>query len=338
MRLDVSSISTGSPTLGFKAGDAVPLTIVFDDTNVARPGSFGATLLLENAERATRFVQISGTDNNQMEFTYTVVAGDNGAFGLRLTGIDGIADANGNKGLATGWETTVATRLATLSGPSRRIDTRGPRVTGIRITAPSDGTVHRGDGTTNVAANNGACGADSINCITFELTFDESVPVATATVGPVDVQLRVKIGNANTAASCEDATARDAASEKLTCRLAVAEGWSGAISTPANPLNYDFIRDGLSNDASPTFAAQQFPGVTVDAVRPTITSATIRVPRAEIGSNVVVQVTFSEDINVTGTPSATISFTDNTVAARPLLAGPLNTPSCRAGSSNFELR
>ncbi|MYE24711.1 MAG: autotransporter outer membrane beta-barrel domain-containing protein [Gammaproteobacteria bacterium] len=285
-------------SVGFNAGSTIGLTLTFGDgtnaeTALSNSGTMGATLVLENAERIARYIS---TTNGVVTFSYGVVAGDNGSFGLKLTGVDALADLNGNPGLATGWESTVAEKLAGRPASERRVDTRGPQVTKIRITNPESGSTVNGVST----------GSPRTDQITFVVTFDESLPVSSETVGARGVSLRVNIGSTPTSASCPNPTS---AGETLTCMITVAEGWLGALSTPANPLNYAFIRDDLGNDATPAFAAQRFPDVNVDAVRPTITSATIRIPKVEEGSNIVVQVTFSEDVEVTGAPTATISIT-----------------------------
>ena len=298
IRLKLNSIAvsggvqSGGASIGFNAGSTIGLTLQFGDgttgeAGIANSGTLAATLVLQNAERATRYVSTGATPGN-VEFEYRVVAGDNGAFGLKLTGVEALTDMNGNVGLATGWESALAENVAGLDSEERRVDTRGPRVSKIRITDPVEGTVS---------------GVRGSNAITFDVTFDEAVVAGGAS-------LRVNIGNDNTSANCTNA----AASDKLTCAVTVTEGASGAISTPANPLNFDFLRDDLGNDATPTFPAQRLSDVDVDAVRPTLTSATIRVPRAEINGNVIVRVTFSEDVNVTTdttAPTAVISFTDN---------------------------
>ena len=290
LRLAPTSIAvtkSGNPVgAGFSVGSTVELALTFaslsgtPEQDVSNTGAMGATLVLENAERVARYV--TTTASGVVSFSYPVVAGDNGAFGLKLTGVNALEDTNGNKGLATAWERTLANLVAAL-GPERRVDTRGPRVSKIRVTN-EEGTVKASD------------------TITFEVAFDESLPAS----GANGVSLRVKIGTADTSASCPHTEA----SEKLICTtLPVAEGWSGAISTPANPLNFDFIRDDLGNDATPTFPAQRFSGVNVDAVPPTVTSATISVPKVEQNSNIIVKVTFSENVQIgTTPPTATISF------------------------------
>ena len=299
VRLAVTDISTGGNANGFKANDAISLTLTFGDTDevVSNAGTFGATLVLENAERAARFVRI--TNNRELNFTYTVVAGDNArAFGLKLTGGDALKDENGNIGLAQ--ETGVKAQLAELVAGHRRVDTRGPQVTQILLRGIGSAVVAR-DGTvtapTSTPVNSGV--------VVFDVFFDEPV---TAT----GMTLRVTVGGDTVpTGTCEGGTPN---SEWVRCNLAISTGWldKDGLSTPANPLNFATIRDVLGNDAAPSFPAQRFPELKVDSESPTVTSARITVPRVEIGSNVVVSVTFSEDIKVTGTSAqAQITIDEN---------------------------
>ena len=286
-RLAVTDVSTGGNANGFKAGDSIALVLTFGDTDevVSNAGTFGATLVLDNAERAARFVRI--TNSRELNFTYTVVDGDNArAFGLKLTGGDALKDENGNVGLAE--ETGVEAQLAELVAGHRRVDTRGPQVTQILL---------RGVGTAAVARDGAVAAPTSTpvkdGVVVFDVFFDEPV---TAT----GMTLRVTVGDITVpTGTCEGGTN----SEWVRCNLTVSTGWldTDGLSTPANPLNFATIRDALDNDAAPAFAAQQFPELKVDSESPTVTSARITVPRVEIGSNVVVSVTFSEDIKVAGT-------------------------------------
>ena len=315
VRLKLNSIaSTGMGTdPGFKAGRMIELMLTFGDgattptteSEMSNTGAMGATLVLENAERSARYVNTNG---GIVTFNYTVVAGDNGAFGLKLTGIDALSDKNGNKGLATGWESTVAQKLAAMPAAQRRVDTRGPRVTQIKQGYVKDDTPARDTelDTTSGPVMDGT--------VVFDVFFDEPV------VETTDATLRVTVGRSTTATSKCIALAK---SEWMRCNLEVDDGWldTDGLSTPANPLNYTSLEDELGNPATPAFAAQQFPKVKVDTVAPTVSSATISVPKAEIGGNVIVKVTFSEDVKASLNPtaSATIgiegSTTGGTVAA-----------------------
>ena len=300
----------GAGAVGFNAGSTVTLVLTFGDGSttaqtIANSGTLGATLVLENAERVARYAGTS-TTTGQVTFRYTVVAGDNGAFGLKLAGVGALADVNGNSGLATGWELTLAEQLAELTASHRRVDTRGPRVTQIKQGYVEAGTTPDRDTPLSTPP-----GPVKDGTVVFDVFFDEPVE-------PVGATLRVTVGRATTSTvPCM----ADANSEWLRCNLQVIDGWldTDGLSTPANPLNYTSLEDRLDNPATPAFAAQQFPEVKVDAVAPTVSSATISVPKAEIGSNVVVRVTFSEDVEVSrsGTgasvlPSAAISITGGT--------------------------
>ena len=289
VRLTIESIDTGVGTaLGFKANDDIDLALTFAGgarEEVATTGGFGATLVFDNAERATRFVRKASS--TVLEFTYKVVDGDNArALGLKLSGADALKDKNGNIGLAK--ESGLDAALAALPragseaqqtvGAARRVDTRGPRVTQILFdTAPAE-DVREG-------------------AIVFEVFFDEPIQSIS------DVSLRITVGRDEVAASCDPPTDGD---EKLSCTWTVAAD-SGlldtdGLSTPANPLIYDYIRDDLGNDAAPAFASQRFPKVKVDTVRPSVTSATISSITPQINSPVVVRLNFSEDVKIGDTP------------------------------------
>ena len=299
---------------GFNAGSTITLMLQFGDGTALEPdmsntGAMGATLVLENAERSARYVDTNG---GTVRFNYAVVAGDNGAFGLKLTGVDALADKNGNQGLATGWESTVARELAGMDVTQRRVDTRGPRLTQILFRGVGGALVGRDDPTPDVPSKPVSDGS-----VVFDVFFDEPIEAVNAT-------LRVTVGQTTfSTAACTGTDTFD--SEWMRCNLQVgaASGWldTDGLSTPSNPLNYTTLRDALGNPATPAFAPQRFPDIKVDSVPPTVTSATIRVPRAEINSNVIVRVTFSEDVDVTGTPEAAISFTNNLGGSQDDVAG-----------------
>ena len=307
-RLKLNDITASGvvKSYGFNAGSTITLMLQFGDGTALEPdmsntGAMGATLVLENAERSARYVDTNG---GTVRFNYAVVAGDNGAFGLKLTGVDALTDKNGNRGLATGWESTVARELAGMAVAQRRVDTRGPKVTQILFRGASVGPATR-ETTANVppAPVKG-------DFVFFDVFFDEPVLPA-----PSTTTLRVLVGQ--TTASTDTCIAA-AGSEWMRCNLQVASGWldTDGLSTPANPLNYSTLEDTLGNPATPAFPLQRFPDIKIDAVQPTITSATIRVPKAEFNSNVIVRVTFSENVEVaSGTnPNATISI-DELVAS-----------------------
>ena len=226
-----------------------------------------------------RYVNLSGAN---LTFEYTVVAGDNArAFGLTLPDAEVLKDTNGNAGL--GKDTGIAAALsAEEQQDRRRVDTTGPRVTQILASAS-------------------AASADTefvkSGTITFEVFFDEKVTTRGAT-------LRVAVGASNVVnATCDPDLAT--AAEKMTCTWNLDEDSgryldSDGIATLANPLVYDSITDELDNKANPAFPATSFKDIKVDTEPPTVAGATISVPRVEINSDVVVKVTFTENVKVSG--------------------------------------
>ena len=286
VRLKVMDIATSgrrNPP-GYTTGDAMTLTVRFegDDEAVTNSGTFAATLVLENAERAARYQRTTG---RTVEFSYSIVAGDNArAFGLKFAGGEALKDRNGNIGLAR--EPGIGAALVAMEDEDRRIDTRGPGVTQILASPPADAEFVRS------------------GQITFDVFFDEKVTTREAT-------LRVAVGASDVVnAPCDpDLTT---AAEKLTCTWTVDpnSGYldSDGISTLANPLVFASIIDELGNKAAPAFAAKRFEDIKVDSEQPTIASATIDVPRVEISSNVVIKVRFSETMKRTGTGSPTAAF------------------------------
>ena len=310
VRLALNSIGVTGLTggVGFNAGSTIALALTFGDgttvpeTDMSNSGTLAATLVLANGERPARY---TSTSQGVVTFNYVVVAGDNGAFGLKLTGVDALSDRNGNRGLGTGWATIVAEKLASLPTASRRVDTRGPRVTQILFRGASANAADRGTPANVLTA------PVKDGYVFFDVFFDEPVlPVPSTTT------LRVVVGQATE--STETCIAA-AGSEWMRCNLPIGTRWldTDGLSTPANPLNYGTLEDDLKNAAVPAFAGQRFSDVKVDAVPPTVSGASIRVAKPEVNSNVVVKVTFSEDISVSGSgaPSATISIDGNSGTA-----------------------
>ena len=296
-------LESGGTPVGFNAGRTIALMLTFGDGGsvaeeaMSNSGAMAATLVLENAERPARYVR---TNAGIVTFHYTVVAGDNGAFGLKLSGVDALVDTNGNRGLATGWEKTIPREVADMESNQRRVDTRGPRVTQILFR----GTTAEGTTPDRTTASSVPTAPVRDGWVFFDVFFDE--PVVTG-----DTTLRVTVGQSTVSTATCLAVSAAPYSEWLRCNLEVDAGWldTDGLSTPANPLNYTTLVDDLNNPATPAFASQRFPEIEVDAVPPTVSSATISVAKAEVASNVVVKVTFSEDVKAADrTSTATITI------------------------------
>ena len=281
--LQVSTGATTDVRAGFKAKDEINLILTFIDTgpggvNVRNAGGFGVAIVLENAERSTK---VGAATTTTRAFSYTVVAGDNAkALSLKLSNPDALRDVNGNRGLAA----SVRVNESFAPNATRRVDTVGPTVTQIRV---------ENDPNTFRATVGGESEGSSRRAVGFVVEFNERVTAS-------NVSLVVLIGSETRPANCDPLTDLAFAME---CTLSIEPGWldTDGLATPTNPLRFGegAIADDLGNTASPTFRAQRFPEHKVDAVNPTITSATLTVPAARRGNNVVVKLGFSEPIKVT---------------------------------------
>ncbi|MYE24383.1 MAG: hypothetical protein F4Y01_10645, partial [Gammaproteobacteria bacterium] len=286
----VTDTNNDSQTNGARAGDEIDVTLTFEgDDQPSYPTGVDLQLVLDGGERTMTHVQ--DADATTMKFTYKVVDGDNAeAFRLRMSGADRLRDANGNAGFRSGED--INEKFA--DGQVRRVDTQGPRITGIGIQGvPRNGRWTEGD----------------TGGIKFVVDFDEDL------AGPEGVTLGVLVGGATNpvAASTGPCTLSPDRLTRLECLLVVQDGWedTDGVSTPANPLA--FVGDGLTdvpgNVALNVVAAKQFADHKIDAVDPVVTQVRVTVPAARAGENVVATVTFSEPVEVTGSPELTLTLT-----------------------------
>ena len=305
IKLGIGSIAvSGTSANGFKAGDAIDVTINFvkagtTEIETVERGTFAASLDFSAAldgtdPKATTLVLGSGQPH-QLRFRYTVLAGENSrAFGLIL-GDDAnrnqLQDTNGNAGLAA--DTNANTKF--VAGAVRRVDTQGPSIKQIRIVNKAN--------TFRASKSNGQ-GAEAP--IRFEVEYDERL--ATVTLASLDVT----VGTVTRSAPCT----HERNAFKLVCTLQVQSGWvdTDGLATIANPLRYTAVQDDLGNDADvdPAFAAQDFDSHFVDAIAPVINTVAITIDEAKQGDNVVVTVTLSESAEVEGTPSAQVRIEGGT--------------------------
>ncbi len=159
------------------------------------------------------------------------------------------------------------------------------------------------------------------NEIDFEVEFSGvvgSLAVAALDGGLAPVagaSLAVDVGGRERLAPCRadadrDGTADPAPDDELICTLRVVDGMldTDGVATAANPLRFDIIEDEFGNDLALSFPSQSFPHHRIDAVAPTITGASIRVPRARAGASIVVELRFSENVRVTGMPEVTLTI------------------------------
>ncbi len=299
------NIAGVTPAAGFVEEDIIEVTLDFThprttntpldadapswrhrDSPLWRP-VVGVTLLLDNDEREMQHHE--DNNNETMKFRYEAVAGDSAKkLRLRFTDAHRLRDNNGNEGLRL--DKNVNELIA--DAATRRVDTQGPRIGDIHILNNAN---------TFRATDTAQCSSSPRECeIEFRVDFDEKVLVT-------DANLLVDVGGDRRSAPCGDvATAMD----MMTCTLTIAADWfdSDGLSTPADPLVFGSIEDDLGNDFVWRHTSHQFSDHRVDAVAPKIRSISITVPEARVGNSIVVRLTFSENVSVTGTPSVTLAL------------------------------
>ncbi len=288
----VNTVTSTTPDAAYTVGQVIPITIEFSEiVNVT--GTPQLTLDIGGTPRVLDYTSGSGT--NTLTFNYTVAAGDTSAdldylstTALALNG-GTIKDSASNDA-----DLTLATPGAASSLGANKdlvIDAVTPTVTSVTSTI-SDGAYTIGE------------------VIPITVTFSEVVNV---TGTP---QLTLATGGAGTVLNY----AGGSGTNTLTFNYTVAAGDTSAdldyLSTAALSLNGGTIADGANNDADLTLPS---PGtanslgankaLVIDAIVPTVTSVTSTTPDGSytIGQAIPITVTFSEVVNVTGTPQLTLA-------------------------------
>ena len=279
--LETLAITSSAGSDGtYVAGDNIVITATFSE-DVERQGTADPSvpiLVGDSTKTATLQSPSSTAGGDTWVFRYTVVAGDSDADGVSIAAnaLDGdLEDAAGN-------EATI-THDAVAASTSHRVDTQGPRVTGVAVT---------GAGTDNLFVEG--------DTITATVTFDEAVDVVTT--GSNAVRVRFNIGTSSrtaTYAGGDDTTT-------LTFTYEVVAGDSGVISLPANALEGE-AEDAAGNAAGSTPAVPLTPYM-VDASAPmlvgapSITSSPASGDTYVAGEMITIEVGFDEPVVVTGTP------------------------------------
>ena len=280
----VSSSSTGA----FKAGSTIPITVTFSEA-VDVTGT--PQLALNNGATAT---YASGSGTTTLTFDYVVVAGQENTTDLdyasttALTTPSGssIADAEGNAAALT-----LPTPAGSSDGlASQKIVVRATAPTVRGVSSSSTGTVEAGStipitvtfsevvdvtGTPQLALSNGATATYASGSGTTTLTFDYVV-----------------------VAGQEDTTDLDYAS---TTALTTPSG-SSIADAAGNAATLTLPTPAGSSDG---LASQK---IIVDTAAPTVTSVSSSSTGSfKAGSTIAITVTFSEAVDVTGTPQLALN-------------------------------
>ena len=290
----ILSVSSTLADGSYKVGQVVPITITFSE-NVNITGT--PRLALNNGAQAN---YISGTGTNTLTFNYTIAAGQNIAdldyantLALSLNG-GTIKDGSNNNAV-----TTLPAPGATNSlGANKNIaiDTTSPVIAGV---------------TSSLA--NGSYTVGQVIPIT--VNFNESVNV---TGTPT-----LSLNNGGTATYTAGS-----GTNSLTFNYTVAAGQNIAdldyANTTALALNGGTIQDLATNNASTTLATPAAlnslganKNITIDTIVPTITAITSSLANSSyaIGQVVPITITFSENVNVTGTPILALNSGGNATYA-----------------------
>ncbi len=289
--LEITSSAGADGT--YVAGDNIEITAEFSE-DVERQGTADPSLPIlvgDSTKTATLQSPSSTAGGDTWVFRYTVVAGDSDDDGVSIAAnaLEGeLEDAAGNE--------ASITHAAVAASTAHRVDTQGPRVTGVAVSGAGDDNLFvEGD------------------TITATVTFDEEVDVATS--GSNAVRVRFNIGTTPrtaTYAGGDDTTT-------LTFTYEVVAGDSGMISIPANALEGE-AEDDAGNPAGGTPAVPVTPYI-VDASAPmlvgapSITSSPASGDTYVAGEMITVEVGFDEPVVVTGTPRVYLTVGPNRRAA-----------------------
>ncbi|WP_141400505.1 DUF4347 domain-containing protein [Magnetospirillum sp. 15-1] len=296
----VSGVTSSTADGSYKVGDTISVQVDFSE-NVTVTGTPQLTLETGTTDRTVNYASGSGTSS--LTFTYTVQAGDTTADldyistgALALNG-GTIKDAAGNDATLTLASPGVANSLG--NAKAIVVDGVAPTVSGV-TSSTANGSYKVGD------------------TISVQVNFSESV---TVTGTP---QLTLETGTTDRTVNY----ASGSGTSSLTFTYTVQAGDTTAdldyISTGALALNGGTIKDAVGNDATLTLAS---PGaanslgnakaIVVDGVVPTVSAVTSSTANGsyKVGDTISVQVNFSENVTVTGTPQLTLETgtTDRTI-------------------------
>lgn len=294
----VSSVTSATADGSYGTGATVSIQVVFNEAVTVNTtgGTPQLTLGLSPAAKAVNYV--SGSGSTTLNFTYTVASGESSS-DLEYNNTAALSANGGTLKDAAGNDATLtlpATGGGTSLGGSKAIviDAVAPTVTNVTAST-ADGTYKAGQ------------------TVTVQITFSEAV-ILTGTP-----QITLETGTTDAVVDCPAA----AAATTHTCTYTIAAGHTTSdldyTSTSALALNGGTIRDNVTtnpNNATLTLAAPAAAGslgankaIVIDTTAPTVTNVTSSTADATYGTGAVIsiQVTFSENVTVVGSPTLTLN-------------------------------
>ena len=284
----VKITSTAGVDDAYKTGDTIKATLTFSET-VNVTGTPQLTLKIGAVNKVASYTT-TGSTTTKLVFAYTVAAGD--------TDTDGISIEANQLALNSGTIKDPAGNAATLTHDALDADSNHQ----VDTTAPTVAT--NGISITSTATNNYYSVNDTIQ---VTMTFSEKVEV---TGTP---QLTLKIGTEDRAADYESGTGTKKLVFEYTVGGSDTDTDGISIETNKLALNGGTITDIPGNTATLTHSALATQSShKVDGVAPVIVTDGIGITSTgapyTAGETIQATVTFSENVNVTGTPQLTLTI------------------------------
>jgi len=297
----VSSVTSSTSNGSYKAGDIIAVQVNFS-ASVTVSGTPQLTLETGTTDRTLNYV--SGSGSSTLLFNYTVQAGDTSAdldyqstSALSLNG----GTINATSGGAAATLTLATPGAANSLGANKAIiiDTTAPTVSGV-TSSTANGTYKVGD------------------TVSIQVNFSENVTVAGTP------QLTLETGT--TDRTIDYASGSGSSSLTFTYTVQAGDNTSDLdfTSTSALALNGGAMTDAAGNNATLTLAS---PGaanslgankaIVIDGIVPTVSGVTSSTANGtyKVGDTVSIQVNFTENVTVIGTPQLTLETgtTDRTI-------------------------
>ena len=294
--LAISSSPPAGQNGHYRIGDAVAVTATFSEALVLS-GTPTLKIKVGAVEKSAdcALKGTSGDDAKKLVCSYTVAEGDADTDGVSV-----------EAGKLAGTIKDGADNAATLTYTAVP-DSSGHKVDGVK---PTISTLAISSSPRPNTDSQYAIG----DTIKVTATFSEAI-VVTGTP-----TLKIKVGTVEKTANCAKKGTTGDDAKKLVCSYTVAEGDAdtNGVAVEAGKLA-GTIKDGADNAATLTYTAiSDSSGHKVDGVRPTITmfslghSIPIVYSAKAVSSSVRVSVSFSEAVNVTGSPTLAVKIGDAT--------------------------
>ena len=291
---------TSTPNNNFyttnNGNNTISFQVTFNEDVEVVSGTPHLTLTIGDKSKEALYKEYGKTDNTEdkakLVFKYTVIAGDNDTNGISIQSLSGnIEDVAGNDANLTGVSLT--------DQPSHKVDTIVPNISRIEITSTPgyDSTYQAGE------------------TIQARVTFSESVTVNTTNGTPA---LNLKIGTGYRPAAYASGTGSTQLFFGYTVQSTDTDPNGISIDMNQLVLNEGTITDGAGNPAILTNTslgtqsahkvgqAANAPGGS-DTLSPTVNSVALTsVGPYGIWDNITVQVTTTEAVTVTGSPSLAV--------------------------------